>query len=422
MNRVGAQPKERSFTGINGCRMTFQMRGKNKVAQMSSIGSLLVLSYLSLSLIGFLAVFFAWKGLQRIDQSGREVSKFAIPLLVNAFRLSDASTRFVNLTNDTPIAETTDQLSEYVKAVSAARSEVESNLSWLRSLDLDDDRVRRISGLFSEILSNYDRSIVKVRDRLTLNRQLNELDDALEVAFRRVQTDLNVQSYQSESDINSGNIDNSSTDIPSLFSQIELMRITLSRAILAESEASVLAYKAGYIQNMRSLVSDLNRGAADLFGEAAKQEISLLLDQLNSQDSGVFPLKARELAIIDELDDLTGLNTEVSETLQNNIAELVALAERFVAEQYKNVESEQRSVVTTLTVFDVVLVLFPLGAVFLFIRPKLLKRLNYLSSATDEIARGQLDAKIETSGNDEISGLAVALEQFRSDLLEKRQA
>ena len=169
-------------------------------------------------------------------------------------------------------------------------------------------------------------------------------------------------------------------------------------------------------------MSDLNRGAADLFGEAAKQEISLLLDQLNSQDSGVFPLKARELAIIDELDDLTGLNTEVSETLQNNIAELVALAERFVAEQYKNVESEQRSVVTTLTVFDVVLVLFPLGAVFLFIRPKLLKRLNYLSSATDEIARGQLDAKIETSGNDEISGLAVALEQFRSDLLEKRQA
>ena len=402
--------------------MTFQMRGKNKVAQMSSIGSLLVLSYLSLSLIGFLAVFFAWKGLQRIDQSGREVSKFAIPLLVNAFRLSDVSTRFVNLTNDTPIAETTDQLSEYVKAVSAARSEVESNLSWLRSLDLDDDRVSRISGLFSEILSNYDRSIVKVRDRLTLNRQLNELDDAFEVAFRRVQTDLNVQSFQSESDINSGNIDNSSTDIPSLFSQIELMRITLSRAILAESEASVLAYKAGYIQNMRSLVSDLNRGAADLFGEAAKQEISLLLDQLNSQDSGVFPLKARELAIIDELDDLTGLNTEVSETLLNNIAELVALAERFVAEQYKNVESEQRSVVTTLTVFDVVLVLFPLGAVFLFIRPKLLKRLNYLSSATDEIARGQLDAKIETSGNDEISGLAVALEQFRSDLLEKRQA
>ena len=65
-----------------------------------------------------------------------------------------------------------------------------------------------------------------------------------------------------------------------------------------------------------------------------KRQISLFVDQLNSPESGVFPVKLEKLETLAEIGQINQTALEVSDDLRGLNAELVNFAENFVSDGF----------------------------------------------------------------------------------------
>ena len=145
------------------------------------------------------------------------------------------------------------------------------------------------------------------------------------------------------------------------------------------------------------------------------------LFDLGRGDEKIFALRALELQIVEQQRTLLNRNRDLS-------IELVAEVERLVNTARGSAQEATRT--STQAIFTGRKLLLAINAVsiagavliaWLFVGRMLLRRLEFLSNRMRRMAGGDLEAKIEMPGRDEVADMAAALEIFRRHSLEAQR-
>ena len=142
------------------------------------------------------------------------------------------------------------------------------------------------------------------------------------------------------------------------------------------------------------------------------------LFELGTNEDSIFNVFARELQIAQQQGDLLALNRDISVDLVEEVDGLVSSAQTSAAIA---TQASTQAILTGRTLLLVISGLSIIGAtliIWLFIGRVLLRRLNMLSEWMRRMAGGDLEARIEMSGKDEVADMAAALEVFRRNALE----
>ena len=142
------------------------------------------------------------------------------------------------------------------------------------------------------------------------------------------------------------------------------------------------------------------------------------LFELGTNEDSIFNVFARELQIAQQQGNLLALNRDISVDLVEEVDGLVSSAQTSAAIA---TQASTQAIFTGRTLLLAISGLSIIGAlliIWLFIGRVLLRRLNMLSEWMRRMAGGDLEARIEMSGKDEVADMAAALEVFRRNALE----
>ena len=140
--------------------------------------------------------------------------------------------------------------------------------------------------------------------------------------------------------------------------------------------------------------------------------------ELGTGDGNGFDLFARELALAGLQGELLADNRAVAVSLIEQVDELVADAQLSTREA---TQASSQAVFTGSTLLLVISFISLGGAlliIWLFVGRVLLRRLGMLSTWMRRMAGGDLEARVEIGGRDEVAEMAGALEVFRRHALE----
>lgn len=151
----------------------------------------------------------------------------------------------------------------------------------------------------------------------------------------------------------------------------------------------------------------------------ARSQLAILSDQIEpsgtlDQAKGVLALSAESAR----------LNTELQNAaiqLGRHADELASLFREQAIAAGERATTEMRKAQTRNTIVALVALILSIGILWFFIRGTITRRLDRLSSAMTALVGGQLDRRIQTSGQDEIANMEQAVEVFRQQAISKRR-
>ena len=197
-----------------------------------------------------------------------------------------------------------------------------------------------------------------------------------------------------------------------------------------QNEVSVLIQRAltqddpGLLQTNRERVTaamgDLENALDDLQPAtmALLRPSSQALGGLYSAANGIFTIRTLELAELAESEEYLALNEATTNDLLALVQPLVENAEISTQEAADRSAALLQIGWWTILAVNVLAVLAAVFGGWKFFGERLLVRLRHLSDVMRRMSRGELEAKLEIAGNDEVTDMAGALEVFRQHAIE----
>ncbi|MYF62101.1 MAG: HAMP domain-containing protein [Gammaproteobacteria bacterium] len=142
------------------------------------------------------------------------------------------------------------------------------------------------------------------------------------------------------------------------------------------------------------------------------------LGDLYSAANGIFTIRTLELAELAESEEYLALNETTTNDLNAFVQPLVENAEISTQEAADRSATLLQIGWWTILAVNVLAVLAAVFGGWKFFGERLLVRLRHLSDVMRRMSRGELEAKLEIAGNDEVTDMAGALEVFRQHAIE----
>ena len=145
------------------------------------------------------------------------------------------------------------------------------------------------------------------------------------------------------------------------------------------------------------------------------------LFDLGRGDEKIFALRASELQVAEQQRMLLDRNRDLSIEL---VAEVESLVNTARGSAQEATQTSTQAIFTGRKLLLAINAVGIIGAVliaWLFVGRMLLRRLEFLSNRMRRMAEGDLEAKIEMPGRDEVADMAAALEIFRHNSLEAQR-
>ena len=421
-------------------------------------------------LLTFAASLVGWFSFNRVGEAQRQVNERSVPEVVAAFGIAQHSGTLVNAAPRLTAAATPDELAAVSAGIDEAHDALQKQLTILLGFSSQNSaapavrsaQFARIPGIggqgdFAEYQSSSednersDRIRAQV-DTLTVRIdaiesgmseifELNEQKDALRAEL----TDLREQIDDIMVPVVDNQLFYTMTGYKSLdqppstrdehFSEAEFARYrNLSGlhgdAITANQilESAFSISSAPLIEPLRerfeSASGSMDRNLSALEDTAIGSEVTPLISRLRDLGTGEnngFDLLERQLQIKQHQQDLLALNRGVTVELVEEVDALVG-ASRTRAEDATLASTQ--AILTGRTLLLAISAISVIGAMliaWLFVGRLLLRRLQMLSNWMLRMADGDLQARVEMSGRDEVADMAAALEVFRRNSLEAQR-
>ena len=165
--------------------------------------------------------------------------------------------------------------------------------------------------------------------------------------------------------------------------------------------------------NLQSDLDDLLPATAALLRPSFER-----LGDLYSAANGIFTIRTLELAELAESEEYLALNEATTNDLNALVQPLVENAEISTREAADRSATLLQIGWWTILAVNVLAVLAAVFGGWKFFGERLLVRLRHLSDVMRRMSRGELEAKLEIAGNDEVTDMAGALEVFRQHAIE----
>ena len=375
-----------------------------------------------------------WFSFGQVANAQDQVNEGSVPDMVAAFQVAQYSSTITAAAPRLTTAATPEDFDAIAAIIDEDHRAFREELQLLEQRNAGDIRFQRIRGHSDTIIQNIE----------TLRQQMSRLFDltgqkeALQVELADVRTQMDVVVAPTVDD--------------QLFYTITGFRELGSPADLPEEHFSELAFDdyrrlaelqadfniatqllagaftlsdAPSIEPLRerfeAATGRIERGLSTASDPTAYPALERLLGQLVNLGSGqgnAFDLLEQELVLDSQNQEILARNREVALELFQEVDSLVGSA---------NEEVQDASLASTLairtgqTLLLVITALSLVGAIlisWLFIGRVLLRRIDRLSGWMRRMARGDLEARVNIGGRDEVADMAAALEVFRQYALE----
>ena len=174
-------------------------------------------------------------------------------------------------------------------------------------------------------------------------------------------------------------------------------------------------------ERFESSAGHIKRNLAGLADTPLHAELAPILERLEELGVGTnngFDLRTSELQLAERQGELLANNYDIAGLLVREVDVLVSTAQ---ARADAATEASGQAILTGRTLLLVITALSVVGALliaWLFVGRVLLRRLAMLSDWMRRMASGDLEARADISGRDEVADMAAALEIFRRHALE----
>ena len=381
-----------------------------------------------------IASFVAYYFLGEIVAYQSRLAESSIPNLNRVVEIARESTALVNgatrMTSAISLAEH-QTVSEEIMGRSANLLDVVGELTGDSAIDEEVEAVqsqlRRVASLLGEVYASSAR-------RLEIQRLLDLQSTELTGTTRRIedytvaaiddQGFFLVEGMRNLGDVAEPRAERDwSGELAFYRALIEISRQTtsaglyLGQALLLTDKDLVVALQERFLSTTYSLNRLVQRLEIQMPIEALSGEIALLVD-IGGAEDGIFALRTEQIERLAQENAALAAGREAANALLTEVERLVAQVNAdAVAVNTLSQSAASRGIwmLVSITLASI------LGAVligWLFVGRSMVSRLVALATSMGEIARGNLQAPVAVSGNDEVTDMADTLEVFRQNALE----
>ena len=393
--------------------------------------------YLGIGAAVFLTVaasLVGWFSFDRVGDAQSRVNEGSVPEIAAAFSVAQYSGELVAAATKLSAATAPDEVDRIGEQIQETYALFAQQLSFLSERGGNEARFEQIRNDSNRLIAN----IGAVEDSMTEQFRLENQSARLRVDLAGLRSDLDEfmvpaiddqlfytrTGYRTLGGHRSPPSEHLSPNELAQFRYLaELQENTNIAAQLLASASTVS--EAALIEPMRerfeSSAGHIKRNLAGLSDTPVHAELAPLFDRLEELGVGPqngFDLRTRELELADKQQALLGRNYDIATLLVSEVDVLVSTAQ---ARADAATEASGQAIFTGRTLLLAITAVSIAGAVliaWLFVGRVLLRRLAMLSDWMRRMAGGDLEARAEITGRDEVADMAAALEVFRRHALE----
>ncbi len=375
-----------------------------------------------------------WFFFDRVASVQRRVNEGSVPELVAAFGVARTAGNLVAVAPRLTTASTPAELAGVASRITETRDALQGELDALQQAGAGEASIASVRAHTDLLLANIEA----IRSGMTELFPLNERSAALRAELAALRSGLEELVVPAIDDQLFYTITGYRTlgEPPAPraehLSERELGRYRRLADLQADgSIASELLASAFNLQDalaieplrerFESAAGRIERSLATLEESALRAAVAPIFARLTalglSKESG-FDLRAQELRLAGSQRDLLARNRDLAVELVAVIDELVAAANR---RTQNATQASTQAIMTARTLLLAISGVSLAGAgliAWLFVGRVLLRRLGLLSGWMRRMAGGDLEARVEIGGRDEVADMAAALEVFRRHALE----
>ena len=399
----------------------------------------------------------AWFSFDQVGDAQRQVNERAVPEIATAFAVAQQSGTLAAAAPRLVAAETPMAFEEVATKVATERDDFKKQLATLTQQGAAEERFARIRARGDTLIANINAIETSVSKRFDLNTRSrglqknleslqNELtgilipaiDDQLFYAMTGYRTlgeppaprarhlsEAELSLYRDLAELQEG----TTTATRLLASAFNLSDARLLEPLQERFDSTVdgierklAALGAG------PLHSTLDHQTTQVGFRIERAYLHSELDQtfkrlfdLGRGDEKIFALRALELQVVEQQRALLDRNRDLSIEL---VAEVEGLVNTARGSAQEATQTSTQAIFTGRKLLLAINAVGIIGAIliaWLFVGRMILRRLEFLSNRMRHMAEGDLEAKIEMPGRDEVADMAAALEIFRHNSLEAQR-
>ena len=380
------------------------------------------------------AALVGWFSFNNLGEAQSRVNEDSVPELTAAFKVAQSTAALTDAAPRLASANSPQDLAVISTSVSASHDDLSEELSKLRG---GDEHTAVFLGLEADIdnlLSNIDG----IKEQRTTHFKLASRSDFLRQELAEVREALDELLVSEVDDqlfftmTGYRTLEEPPVPVEEHFSETQLARYRLLADLHSQSDSSTLLLESAFSISQAALLEPLEESFESSSGEILRiqtamddsellESLNPLLDQLLTLglgDQGVFATLSEALRLEESQELLAAENRGISVALVSQVDGLVEVANARAAEA--TLASEEATftgqvlllTISTISVGGAILI------AWLFVGRSLLRRLATLSAWMRRMASGDLEARVEMKGRDEVANMAAALEVFRQHALE----
>ena len=399
----------------------------------------------------------AWFSFDQVGDAQRQVNERAVPEIATAFAVAQQSGTLAAAAPRLVAAETPMAFNEVAAKVAAERDDFKKQLAALTQQGAAEQRFARIRAHGDTLIANINAIEASVSKRFELRERSRGLQKNLESLQNELigilipaiddQLFYAMTGYRTLGEPPAPRAQHLSEAELSLYRDLAELQegtTTATRLLASAFNLSDPRLLEPLQERFDSTVDGIERklaalGAGPLHSTLDRQmpkvgfriERAYLhseLDQtfnrlfdLGRGDEKIFALRASELQVVEQQRALLDHNRDLSIEL---VAEVEGLVNTARGSAQEATQTSTQAIFTGRKLLLAINAVGIAGAVliaWLFVGRMLLRRLEFLSNRMRRMAEGDLEAKIEMPGRDEVADMAAALEIFRHNSLEAQR-
>ena len=399
----------------------------------------------------------AWFSFDQVGDAQRQVNERAVPEIATAFAVAQQSGTLAAAAPRLVAAETPMAFNEVAAKVAAERNDFKKQLSALTQQGAAEERFARIRARGDTLIANINAIEASVSKRFDLNARSRLLYNNLEALQDELigiltpaiddQLFYAMTGYRTLGEPPAPRAQHLSEAELSLYRDLAELQegtTTATRLLASAFNLSDARLLEPLQERFDSTVGGIERklaalGAGPLHSTLDRQmpkvgfrieraylhsELVPTFDRLfdlGRGDEKIFALRALELQIVEQQRTLLDRNRDLSIEL---VAEVEGLVNTARGSAQEATQTSTQAIFTGRKLLLAINAVGIIGAIliaWLLVGRVLLRRLEFLSNRMRRMAEGDLEAKIEMPGRDEVADMAAALEIFRHNSLEAQR-
>ena len=423
-------PTESTSHGIQGTAETGEFL-RRVLDSRHRISTQIYLAFGGAVLLTIAASLVGWFSFDRVGNEQARVNEGSVPEMTAAFGIAQLANTLVDAGPRLSASTNTTDFQIVAADISAANVELVGQLALLQGQHVDDERFDRMRSYVDELTTNthviqsgmvesFPREIVLEQ----LRADIADVDRQLRAILAPATDDQWFYMMTGYRDL-----DDPPVAMEGRLTEQELAQYRHLAALVSDADYAKQTLDGGFgvsnpstleplRESFESAISRMNHNLAALKGQGLDldEEVAPLiarLSELGLGDQGALVLLEKQLRVREMRSEFLAKNRGIAVELLDEVDGFVEIANDSVADAA--IASDQ-------AVFAGKIILFALSVAsvggaaliaWLFIGRILLSRLQTLLGSMRRMADGDLDVEVDTSGRDEVSEMADALEVFR---------